>query len=186
MMNEIPLRITFNPHKHHFRFLLDEIKRWKTLEWEIVLNEILSIGNNLTDFYYGELPVKQICLETISYFTERGIDNKTLFLKWLNTSGYNKIQLSDNSLWLVKEGNDNDRYIHIHPAKFSEHTIRVRATTLKTAIALRIGGVKIKEKTNENLPAVNQIRKELLGLSPVKSLHSDTGILRLWKFFEEE
>ncbi|MEN8116371.1 MAG: hypothetical protein ABFS16_05300 [Bacteroidota bacterium] len=186
MSVKIPAPITFNPHKHHFHFLLSEIERWKHMNWELVEQELLTIGTNLIDFYLGNLDVQQICNETITFFEQTDLLDKEIFKYWLDAPNYKKIRLSDSSEWLIKEGNNHERYIHIHPAKFSAHTIRVRATTLKTVIALTVHSIQIKKGLKTNLQAVNRIRRNRLGLSPIKSLHPGTGILRLWELFEEE
>lgn len=185
MSEKIPVPITFNPQKHHFCFLLNEIEGWKTMEWSEVKQELLQIGNNLIDLYLGQLSVQQICEESINLFRSEGITDGIKFAAWLNAPAWKKITLSDQSKWLLKHGNVTERYIHIHPAKYSNHTIRVRANTLKTVIALRVNSVSIHKNPNINLQTVNRIRKELLELSPIKSLEEpDSAILRLWKLFE--
>jgi len=182
MQSEIPSPITFNPYKHHFRFLLEEIKKWNT---EIIKENVLSIGNNLTDFYLGTLDIIEICNECNDFFTGQNITNLASFSEWLGQSKWKKIKLSDSSDWLIKMGEQENRYIHLHPAKFSLNTIRVRATTLKTVLALVATNTFPNESANENLKAVNKLRAEILDLSPIKALHStDSGILRLWKIFE--
>jgi hypothetical protein len=184
MYEEIPFPITFNPQKHHFGYLQKEIERWKTMNWILVEKELLSIGNNLIDFYLGNLSTPQICRECKLFFDKNNINNKAEFIKWLNAPKYKKIQLTDNSEWLIKEGINPKRYIHIHPAKFSLYTIRVRATTLKTVIALNVQPAPFHKEHKTNLSEVNKIRQELLGLSPIKSLTPKAGILKLWELFK--
>lgn len=179
--NQVP--ITFNAHKHHFRFLLQRIGVWKTSHRENAAHELLLIGENLLDFYTGDLMVEEICNQCFLYFEIRNIKNKDLFINWLHPFEYRKITISDSSEWVVKQGNDSERYIHIHPAKFSPHTIRVRAATLKTVVSLMINAASISEQMNENLLTVNQIRTTYLQLSPIKSLQRGKGILKLWELF---
>ena len=183
MIEKIQVPITFNAHKHHFRFLLQRIKIWKTFEWQLVEQELTSIGENLIDLYTGDLTIENICTECIQFFTNLNINDKTSFTDWLYPLAYRKIELNDSSLWVIKEGNDPDRFIHIHPAKQSPHTIRVRAATLKTVIALMVCTGNISDGMTKNLQTVNQIRKTNLHLSPVKSLQHGKGILKLWELF---
>nr|WP_157470911.1 hypothetical protein [Draconibacterium orientale] len=83
-----------------------------------------------------------------------------------------------------KKGIQANRFIHIHPAKFSKHTIRVRATTLKTVLTLCVHKIPILDDTELNLMAVNQQRSSYLQLSPIKSLDDEnSGILKLWQLF---
>lgn len=184
MFEKIPVPVTFNAHKHHFRFLLNEIKTWKTLDWKQVEPKLLEIGENLLDFYTGELSVENICEDCIHYFNSRKINDKISFADWLNPNEYRKIVLNDSSEWVIKEGNDPGRFIHIHPAKQSPHTIRVRAATLKTVIALKTKNVTISNNINENLQKANNIRTTYLHLSPIKSLQRGKGILKLWELFD--
>lgn len=182
---EIPLPVTYNPYKHHFRFLQNSINKWRTLPWQTVEQELLSIGSNLIDFYLGALTVEEVVHETITFFKASGIANRDEFMQWLHPHQWKKIVLSDGSEWLIKAGNEKERYVHIHPAKYSAHTIRVRAVTLKTVLALEVERIQIQEIPQQNLEAVNHIRKKLLDLSPVKSLRkSESGILRLWHIFQ--
>jgi hypothetical protein len=184
MIEKIQVPITFNAHKHHFRFLLQRIEIWKTLEWQLVEQELTSIGENLIDLYTGDLTIENIGTECLQIFKNLNIKNKTTLTAWLHPLEYRKIELSDFSKWVIKEGNDTDRFIHIHPAKQSPHTIRVRAATLKTVITLMITTDTISLQINENLKTVNQIRTAYLHLSPVKSLQYGKGILKLWEYFD--
>ena len=183
MIEKIQVPITFNAHKHHFRFLLQRIEIWKTLEWQQVEQELTGIGENLIDLYTGDLTIENIGAECIHFFKNLNINNKTSLTAWLHPLEYRKIELSDFSQWVIKEGNDTVRFIHIHPAKQSPHTIRVRADTLKTVTTLMIKNVSISAHMNENLEKVNSIRVEYLHLSPIKSLQSGKGIQQLWELF---
>ncbi|WP_321375229.1 hypothetical protein [uncultured Draconibacterium sp.] len=184
MSVEIPLPIQFNPYKHHFRFLLSEIGSWQPdhpNEWQ---TKMLLIGNNLFDFYLGDLMPVQIANLCIEYFNQKNLLDSLAFYNWLDHRDWKKISLSDKSEWLIKRGNLAERFIHIHPAKFSKHTIRVRAATLKTVIVLCIYKIPLSNDSIKNLRAVNRLRKSFLGLSPVKSINDpDSGILKLWQLF---
>lgn len=183
-MNEkIPVPITFNTYKHHFQFLLKQIELWQKQEWQQVESEIILIGENLLDFYTGDLTVENICTECLYFFNMNSICNKVEFEKWLNPYEYKKIKLSDSSEWIIKNGNDECRYIHIHPGKQSPHSKRIRATTLKTVLALMVKTSIISDNMHINLEKVNFIRTTHLHLSPVKSIQRDKGILHLWEMF---
>jgi hypothetical protein len=183
MHPKIPVPVTFNPHKHHFGFLMEEINYWKKMDWQSVEEEMRVIGTNLLDLYLGKLSVEEICTESIDFFDREKISGPKEFKKWLKPPNYQKIELSDKSVWVVKEGNNEIRYIHIHPAKDSPHSIRVRGATLKTVLALKTKEEKLDSGQLSDLKKVNHIRKEYLQLSPVKSLERGKGIARLWSFF---
>ncbi len=185
-MHKIPVPITFNPHKHHFQFLKQKIEEWNLYAWDKVEKELIYIGDNLLDFYLGDINVRQICSECLLYFRTENINDFSSFKKWLGTNEYCKIQLSDSSQWIIKQGIDEKRYIHIHPAKYSRHTVRIRAITLKTVLSLQVHSIRISNNMNENLEKVNYIRENYLHLSPVKSLNKKEGIYKIWKLFDDD
>lgn len=184
-MDKIPAPITFNAHKHHFRFLQQQIENWKKAGWQKAEKELLTLGDNLLDFYTGKLSVENIGNECLQFFRKEKINDFHSFRNWLGGNEYRKIPLSDSSIWIVKQGVHPKRYIHIHPAKYTEHALRIRAVTLKTVLALQILSVPVQKSMNKNLKAVNNVRKNYLHLSPVKSLSYDKGIFKIWRFFEE-
>lgn len=186
MQQEIPVPIMFRPLKHHLYFLQTEIKRWKNEPWQDVYEELLQVGDNLIDFYTGTLTVEQICTELLRFFAENNLLAHESFVKWLPLTGWKKVCISDRSEWLIKLGKQGNSFIHVHPAKYSRHGIRVRANSLKTVLALQIQEIRPEKQATSNLENVNFVRKKLLGLSPIKSLHSsDSGIMRLWILFNE-
>lgn len=186
MKQEIPVPIMFSPVKHHLYFLQEEIQRWKNESWEQVSEELLPIGLNLIDFYIGSLTVDQICDEILGYFRQNKLLERKAFENWLQALNWKKLRLSDDSEWLIKPGKNEERYIHVHPAKQSKHSIRVRATTLKTVLALQVQELNPEKVAKSDLENVNSVRKNLLDLSPIKSLHSsNSGIMRLWLLFNE-
>lgn len=181
MKNNIPEPITFNPYKHHYYFIKEQIRLWKKEGEAGAPDELLKLGDNLLDLYFGPLTIAQICDECITFLLANQILAAKSFREWIKPYDYKKIQLSDHSFWIVKQGDSRERYVHIHPAKNSVYTNRVRATTLKTVIALRIQ--KSSTKNMLTLKEVNDIRIDALKLSPVKKLEQGKGILKLWQFF---
>lgn len=180
---KIPVPFTFNPHKHHFGFLLKQVEQWKTMKWEKVEDELSFIGSNLLDLYLGDLSVEQICEEGFDNLNQKNITNVIELKNWLKPAGYKKIELSDGSMWVIKEGISQVRFIHIHPAKDSQNAIRVRGTTLKTILALKTKEDNLSDKLRSNLKKVNKVREKYLGISPIKSLERGKGISRLWDYF---
>jgi hypothetical protein len=79
---------------------------------------------------------------------------------------------------VLRLGEQENRYVHIHPGRYATHTIRVKAGTLKTAIAVSIWKKKFN-CTEITLALVNRVRKEILYTSPVKSFSADEGLGKL-------
>jgi len=99
-------------------------------------------------------------------------------------NGYHQISLEDGSEWIVRKCNEPDRYIHLHPAWEGLFSIRFKGSTLKTAYLLKIRSSISGEAPT--LAMVNRVRIQI-GLSPVKKLERNMGILNCYeKFFSPE
>jgi hypothetical protein len=171
----------FNPLKHHLGYIRQFIAEAISLKPDDgELQEILSgIGAPMTDIYFGELSVQKILDTTSTMLKERDVISLSSFREWLNNEKmYRFLELPDASKWIFLEGRNEERYIHFHPAKYSELTFRVRGSTLRTVIAVKIKGAGQPENWY-NVAFVNDIRSSLLGLSPVKRVVKDRGIGRL-------
>ncbi|GET29627.1 hypothetical protein [Prolixibacter sp. SD074] len=178
---DVPAPFIFNPLKHHLgciRQFITEAINHKAEDRELA--ETLSgIGAPMTDIYFGTLPVQAILDMVSSRLLAKKTFNRPSYCEWLNNEKeYRFLLLPDGSKWIFLEGRDTDRYIHFHPAKYSEHTFRVRGSTLRTVIAVKIKGVDQPESWS-NIDFVNEIRSSLLGLSPVKRIVRNRGIGRL-------
>ena len=97
---------------------------------------------------------------------------------WLASGGgYQVIPFADDaSRWVLRLGDEGDRYVHVHPARRAPATRRVRANVLKTAVmVLAYTGVRGGDPIDRTL--VNAVRHAYLGLSPMgKDLAGDRGI----------
>jgi len=115
------------------------------------------------DLYHGSLSVLEICNEIKLFINCSLLVNKELYIKYiLENGGYCKIPLSDGSEWVLRRGPDPERYVHIHPARNSSNTTRIKANTLKSLIA-----VHIIHKDQVGLTEINQVRTEILQLGPL-------------------
>ena len=174
--------VVFNPYKHHLGFLKNRIEKWRQQEWADVEKELLNIGNNLIDLYCGELTVNEISHQCLAFAKNNHITSPEELASWLKPMKFRKTEFSDKSSWAIKQGMDTGRFLHIHPGKYSPFTLRVRGTTLKTVVALKVFEIQGKG-SGEILGIVNKIRVKNLGLSPVKTLEKGKGIDRLWNIF---
>lgn len=167
--------IAFNPWKHHCGFVCNQIQLIRE-EGGIKLDHFLGyIGGTLLDFYIGELPVYTIVNEVNKYFMDMGVANVGDFKHWLGLpeTTFKNIYLSDGSRWVMRLGQNDEYYIHMHPGRYSKLTIRCRPTTLKVAIAFRyLFGF---EEECFEIDKVNYARK-LAGLPPVESLNSASAL----------
>jgi hypothetical protein len=84
------------------------------------------------------------------------------------------ISLSDGSQWTLKFHPNPLRFVHVFPARNSQHTFRVKSNTLKSALVYTI----IIGKDLVTGDDLNKVRP-LLGLSPVKDAIDSEAILEM-------
>ena len=165
--------ILFNALKHHLGYIQTFIQN---NDLERAKEQLLSIGASQMDLYVGELSVQDIENQIVEHLDKNNILDKMLFENFIQTQkDFFEITLSDASRWTLRIGNDATHYVHIHPSRYSPHTIRVRAGILKTAIGLEL--LKIK---NYNTLIINTLRIEL-GLSPIKQMEDSVGLEKMVK-----
>jgi hypothetical protein len=157
--------ILFNALKHHRGSICRQLQTVTVASLPAMLK---MLGNSQMDIYYGSLDLPSLYKEVITLIPA---DDEASYLAWLN-GGYKEITLSDTSRWILLYGTEPGKYIHLHPARYSPHSLRVKATILKTAMAVIVSGVV------PDLNAVNDIRRSL-SLSPVKSLEQCEHLLEV-------
>jgi hypothetical protein len=176
---QIPEPFLFNPLKHHLGYIREYAgSRAGSVSGSIVLThdynssfvreiikELKHLGTSVMDVYTGMLSVEDICRECEFCLKEKKLLSRELFRQWAgkDMSDFRLINLSDSSQWMVKYHCNDTRYVHFFPARYSPHTFRVKANTLKSALLFNIliGKDFI---TGDDLNSV----RPLLGLSPVK------------------
>jgi hypothetical protein len=175
---DIPLPLRFNPFKHHRNYILDIIK---TTSSGVIIGQMDPVCNNYTDIYTGSMSPVAICNAVITILKSNHVLLADDFTRWIaSKNGYRKIKLEDQSEWIVRESAENERYIHIHPARTGPFTLRFKGSTLKTVCLLKITINGIQQRLS--LEEVNRVRRGI-GLSPVKKLEKSTGILKCYKLF---
>lgn len=127
------------------------------------------------DVYLGKLSPRSIADEIIYKLKQSGSDSISKFSSWLyeTAKDYRLLTVSDESIWTIRLSNNKKRYVHIHPGRYSPHTIRVKALTLKTAIASAILSTKGEEL---ELNIINKIRVSILNAPPLKSINASSGL----------
>ena len=99
---------------------------------------------------------------------------------WISSSkkSYKLVDIRDDSRWTLLIGKGDGRYIHIHPARYSAKTMRIRALPFKTATML-LATPQI-ELTSENLvESINYIRKLYFNEPPVKDWRDTKNIQKI-------
>ena len=176
----VPLPINFNCWKHHADFLkarIKEISQQKDINK--LITHFLKIGESQMDLYLGNLSPAEISKQITSYLKQQNLFSEMLFKSWIKAKGnYQAVSIEDKSIWILRQGEDKERYVHIHPGRHSPHTIRVKSNTLKTAILItyfmQIGGLEIIDTKS-----VNKIRKIFLNEPPIKEFKNSSALKRI-------
>ena len=176
---QIPEPFLFNPLKHHLGFIKDFINLNIDNNSTDILSlkrDIKHIGRSVMDIYSGLLSISSICLETEEFLKQKNISRRERYSSWTGTKDecFRIIWLSDGSQWILKYHNNPTRFVHIFPARSSQHTFRVKANTLKSALIYNI----IIGKDLVTGDDLNKVRP-LLGLSPVKDSIDTKAILEM-------
>jgi hypothetical protein len=98
---------------------------------------------------------------------------------------YRLTTLPDKSIWTLRYGKDEKYYVHIHPARYSPQTIRVRSLTLKTAIAVLLF-TEINGAHPFDIMVINKIRIDFLKASPINKISSESGLGKLILLLKQE
>ena len=185
---QIPLPINFNCWKHHAGFIrkqIESVKAAKDLDQLKVY--LLKIGESQMDLYFGENSPTNISEQMHDYLHRKKIFSAKLYKDWLSKDGmdYQLVELKDKSIWILRLGDDAERYVHIHPGRYSPNTVRVKATTLKTAIFL-LCFERLSEIKSFETETVNSIRKKYLDEPPLKLFSTASGLGRLIDLFRNK
>jgi hypothetical protein len=177
----VPVPVLFNCLKHHLGFIKEFIHASiASNDIETISYQLRLIGDSQMDLYLGELTPALTAHQIIEQLRQKEVFERETYVNFLhrNSSGYQTITISDASVWVLRLGEVEGRYIHIHPGRYSPHTLRVKASTLKTAIALATW-MKLHNYSEATVEIVNQVRKDILGASPVKSLSATEGLSKI-------
>jgi len=185
MQNDIPTPILLNCWKHHLEFLRIKIGQCSNLQE--IAEDIKSLGENSIDLYLGQLTPKEISDEVIALLLNNQILAEEQFKVWLRESPkiFRELDLSDGSRWTILPGTKPNRYVHIHPSRYSLNTLRIKAQSIKTAVGLVVMHPK-KSFSQIPLKSINDIRQNMLGLSPIKNAKASVGIKKVYQLLTSE
>ncbi len=183
---KISAHFKLNCWKHHAGFIKNQIAKVNNEEKIKVISSIVKIvGESQMDLYCGKLTPIEITSFIAKILKSDNAYKYSAYKLWLGSKGkdYRLITLPDKSVWALRMGNEKENYIHIHPGRYTEHTIRVRALTLKTTICI-LAHMNCYKIPSSDLQLVNIVRMNFLKAPPVKSLSSISGLKKLLKVFK--
>ncbi len=166
--------------KHHAPFLrarLAKVRDQGHREVE-VSKGVQRMGDSVTDLYIGELSIDELSGELKTLLGEPLLSSPDRYRNWLGEEGYRILCLSDSSRWVLKDADELDRWIHLHPARHSPLSIRVRGKTLRTAFLVHLEAAHYgMDPLDKGL--VDHVRANYLQLPPLRSLDRKRGLGRL-------
>ena len=160
--------LQLNALKHHLTTIQAFISLYQRANCDQLRTLLLPLGTSQMDVYTGQLSVDVIAEEVGEYLRAKGLLNKTAFKQWITEQGhFATVTLSDDSRWVLRLG-ETEQFVHLHPGRYSPHTVRANANPLRTAVTALI--IARQQERSLNLALVNQLRTTCLHLSPIKLL----------------
>ena len=178
----ISVPYTFNIIKHYLtgaRELCRKAAKSKEQEHQF-LEEMNKTGSNLLDVYTGNLELQDITKDISGQLKKLNAYSREGLNKHLKNKEYIVLKIIDESHWIVRIGNDENRYIHIHPGRTGKHVKRFHSNAWKTALAMYFMGLSTHVDIN-TLEQVNHVRSVYLNLSPVKQIEVTSRIEKAYK-----
>jgi len=175
--HNVPEPFIFNSLKHHLGYIRYFIRESSGRSPSRLRSDLKIIGHSRIDLYTGEMHP----LEIADHFSEllqiQDLSARRKYKDWIAASNkrYQILTLNDGSRWTFRMGQKSKRHVHIHPARYSPFVTSVKALPLKTAIATLSNNL-VPSNQELDLSLVNQVRTEILGVSPLKSLKRDAGL----------
>jgi hypothetical protein len=163
--------VLLNTWKHHagaLRRRIDEAGTAGPAGLDEMARQMVVIGTELMDLYTGCLLPAEIATQVIAALEVDGRLSLDAYRAWLREgSGYQVIAFAeDDSRWVLRLGDESDRYVHVHPGRGSPRTRRIRANVLKTAV-LALAHARAHGGDPMDRARVNAVRARYLGLAPV-------------------
>jgi hypothetical protein len=138
-------------------------------------DELVAVGTRLMDLYHGPFSPREIADNVMADLSAAGRETATEFRAWVEAAGGFRVIgfPQDTSRWVLRFG-DGERFVHVHPARYSPLTIRVRAAVLTTAV-MALAHAELHGGDPASRAVVNAVRREYLGLPPVARDPSAAG-----------
>ena len=178
---DAPPPVLFNAYKHHAGFLRERIRLAVAAGQaglQPLADALVVVGTKLMDLYHGPFSPREIAERVMANLRATGREALVAFRTWVESGGgYQSMEFpEDMSRWVLRMGDEEDRFIHAHPARYSPFAVRVRANVLTTAVlALAHTGVNGGDPLSRSV--VNCVRRDYLGLAPIgRDPSGDEGI----------
>jgi hypothetical protein len=177
---ELPPPILFNTWKHHagaLRQRLADTRATGAAALGVLPEQLLVMGTELMDLYTGTLTPAEIGARVREALRTEDRLTWAQYHPWIEQNGgYRMLTFpEDQSQWVLRAGAEDDRYVHLHPGRWTPETRRVRANVLKTAIMV-LAHTAVHGGDPRDVAVINKVRQQYLGLAPIRELLGDQGL----------
>jgi hypothetical protein len=177
---EVPDPVLLNTWKHHAGALRQRIQhsaRTGQAGLDELAGQLVVLGTELMDLYTGRFAPAEIAQRVLTALRAEERLPLDAYRSWIAAgSGYQVLTfLEDTSRWVLRMGEEDGRYIHVHPARWAPATLRVRANVLKSAVMV-LAHVGVYGGSPLDVALINRVRDQYLGLSPIKGLTGDQSL----------
>jgi hypothetical protein len=177
---ELPHPVLFNLWKHHAEALRQRIRDAAVLGDEglaALPEKLLVVGTELMDLYTGKLSPTEIGREVVAQLHADKRLERDVYGAWVEEHGGYRLvtAAADTSVWVLRFAAEDERYVHVHPGRWTPHTRRVRANVVKTAVMVLVDAA-VHGGDPLDVKRINLVRQKYLGLAPIRDLTPDQGL----------
>ena len=188
MLPEVPIPVLFNSLKHHVSTQKGLVEAFASPDvlLDTLPAALLPLGASQMDVYTGSVSPQALADEVLVQLRANEALKPAHYQAFLKATGsdYRLLELSDSSQWVLRWGEEPGRYVHLHPARYSPHTVRAKASALKTALASLVYQRRCGYQATTT--AINQVRQRVLGLSPLRSLAEATAVIAWLEYLNRD
>jgi hypothetical protein len=177
---DVPFPVLFNTWKHHagaLRRRLADVRAAGVAALGVLPEQLLVMGTELMDLYTGTLTPAEIGARVLDALRAEDRLTWPKYHPWVEQNGgYRMLTFAeDGSQWVLRAGAEDDRYVHLHPGRWTPHTRRVRANVLKTALMV-LAYTAVNGGDPRDVAVINRVRQQYLGMAPIRELMGDQGL----------
>jgi hypothetical protein len=177
---DLPHPVLFNLWKHHAEALRQRIRDAAAGGDEglaALPDNLLVVGTELMDLYTGTLPPAEIGHVVLARLQADKRLEREVYGGWVEgNGGYQLVTAAvDASVWVLRYAAEDERYVHVHPGRWTPHTRRVRANVVKTAVMV-LAHAGVHGGDPRDVKRINLVRQKYLGLAPIRELTPDQGL----------
>jgi hypothetical protein len=177
---DVPSPVLFNTWKHHagaLRRRLADVRAAGAAALGVLPEQLLVMGTELMDLYTGSLTPAEIGARVLEALRAEDRLTWAKYQPWIEQNGgYRMLTFpEDQSQWVLRAGAEDDRYVHLHPGRWTPETRRVRANVLKTALMV-LASTAVHGGDPRDVAIINRVRQQYLGLAPIRELLGDQGL----------